>query len=170
MPPGLGWLLSARAVGGTIGLLVIATTSARWRTVGSFALFAGVFGVALIAFAVTPMLVIALILAGVIGAAGAAVDAIGQAQLQHAVADEQRGAAMGIWMFCLGLGLAGHIETGVLGGLLGAPFAQIPQRGDPDPSDAPCRRSAACALAAPSVSRAGRTGLDPARRGPGGHP
>jgi len=121
---GLGWLLSARAVGGTIGLLAIATTSSRWRTVGSFALLAGAFGVALIAFAITPLLVIALILAGVIGAAGAAVDAIGQAQLQHAVAEEQRGAAMGIWMFCLGLGLAGHIETGVLGGLLGAPFAQ----------------------------------------------
>jgi MFS family permease len=121
---GLGWLLSARAVGGTIGLLAIAMTSSRWRTVGSFALLAGAFGVALIAFAVTPLLAVALILAGVIGAAGAAVDAIGQAQLQHAVAEEQRGAAMGIWMFCLGLGLAGHIETGVLGGLLGAPFAQ----------------------------------------------
>ncbi|MGH2464854.1 MAG: MFS transporter [Candidatus Limnocylindrales bacterium] len=121
---GLGWLLSARAVGGTIGLLAIATTSSRWRTVGSFALLAGAFGVALIAFAITPLLVVALILAGVIGAAGAAVDAIGQAQLQHAVAEAQRGAAMGIWMFCLGLGLAGLIETGVLGGLLGAPFAQ----------------------------------------------
>jgi MFS family permease len=121
---GLGWFLSARALGGTIGLLAIATTSSRWRTVGSFALLAGAFGVALIVFAVTPLLAIALVLAGVIGAAGAAVDAIGQAQLQHAVAEEQRGAAMGIWMFCLGLGLAGHIETGLLGGLLGAPFAQ----------------------------------------------
>jgi MFS family permease len=121
---GLGWLLSARAVGGTVGLLAIATTSSRWRTVGSFALLAGVFGVALIAFAVTPLLGLALILAAVIGAAGGAVDAVGQAQLQHAVSAEQRGSAMGVWMFCVGLGLAGHIETGLLGGVLGAPFAQ----------------------------------------------
>jgi len=121
---GLGWLLSARAVGGSVGLLAIATTSSRWRTVGSFALLAGVFGVALIAFAVTPFLGVALILAAVIGAAGGAVDAVGQAQLQHAVSAEQRGSAMGVWMFCVGLGLAGHIETGLLGGFLGAPFAQ----------------------------------------------
>ena len=121
---GLGWLLSARAVGGTLGLLAIATTTARWRTVGSFAFLAGAFGAALIAFAVTPLLSVALILAGVIGAAGAAVDAVGQAQLQHAVAAEQRGSAMGVWMFCVGLGLAGHIETGLVGGFLGAPFAQ----------------------------------------------
>lgn len=121
---GLGWLLSARAVGGTLGLLVVATTTARWQTVGAFAFLAAAFGVALVAFAVTPILSIALILAGVIGAAGAAVDAVGQSQLQHAVPEAERGSAMGVWMFCVGLGLVGHIETGTLGRLMGAQFAQ----------------------------------------------
>lgn len=121
---GLGWMLSARAIGGTLGLLAIATTTARWRTVGAFAFLAAAFGVALIAFAVTPILSVALILAGVIGAAGAAVDAVGQSQLQHAVPEAERGSAMGVWMFCVGLGLVGHIETGTLGRLMGAQFAQ----------------------------------------------
>jgi MFS family permease len=121
---GLGWMLSARAIGGTLGLLAVATTTARWRTVGAFAVLAAAFGVALIAFAVTPILSVALILAGVIGAAGAAVDAVGQSQLQHAVPEAERGSAMGVWMFCVGLGLVGHIETGTLGRLMGAQFAQ----------------------------------------------
>ncbi len=121
---GLGWMLSARAIGGTLGLLAIATSSTRWRTVGAFAFLAAAFGLALVAFAVTPILSIALILAGVIGAAGAAVDAVGQSQLQHAVPEEERGSAMGVWMFCVGLGLVGHIETGTLGRLMGAQVAQ----------------------------------------------
>ena len=121
---GLGWLLSARAIGGTLALLAIATTTSRWRTVGAFSFLAGAFGLSLIAFAVTPNLGIALILAGVIGAAGAAVDAVGQSQLQHAVPEAERGSAMGVWMFCVGLGLVGHIEVGTLGGLLGPQSAQ----------------------------------------------
>lgn len=121
---GLGWMLSARAIGGTLGLLAIAKTTTRWRTVGSFAFLAAAFGVALLAFAVTPILGVALVLAGVIGAAGAAVDAVGQAQLQHAVPAQERGSAMGLWMFCLGLGLAGLLGTGATGGLLGPQFAQ----------------------------------------------
>lgn len=121
---GLGWLVSARAVGGTLGLLAIATTTSRWRTVGTLTLLAGAFGLALLLFAVTPNLVVALILAGVIGAAGGAVDAVGQAQMQHAVGPEERGSAMGAWMFCIGLGLIGHVEIGTLGARTGAQFAQ----------------------------------------------
>jgi len=121
---GLGWLLSARAVGGTLGLLVVARTTSYWRAVGALALLAAAFGIALIAFAAIPILVVGLVLAGGIGAIGAAVDAVGQAQLQHAVPEAERGSAMGLWMFCLGLGLAGLLETGAIGGLAGAPFAQ----------------------------------------------
>ncbi len=121
---GLGWLLSARAVGGTLGLLVVARTANYWRTVGALCLLAAAFGIALIAFATIPILAVGLLLAGVIGAIGAAVDAVGQAQLQHAVPEAERGSAMGLWMFCLGLGLAGLIETGTVGGVAGAPLAQ----------------------------------------------
>ncbi len=122
---GLGWLLSARAIGGTLGLLAVATSASRWRTIGSFAFLAVAFGVVLIAFAVTSFLAIALILAGAIGAVGAAVDTVGQSQVQHAVNETERGSAMGVWMFCLGLGLVGHIETGLVGSVMGAPFAQV---------------------------------------------
>ena len=121
---GLGWLLSARAVGGTLGLLVVARTTGYWRTVGALCLLAAAFGIALIAFATIPILAVGLLLAGVIGAIGAALDAVGQAQLQHAVPAAERGSAMGLWMFCLGLGLAGLIETGTVGGVAGAPLAQ----------------------------------------------
>ena len=122
---GLGWLLSARAVGGTLGLIAIASRASRWRTLGSFALLAMIFGIVLIAFAITPFLGIALVLAGAIGAVGAAVDSVGQTQVQHAVPEAERGSAMGVWMFCLGLGLFGHIETGIVGSIMGAQFAQI---------------------------------------------
>jgi MFS family permease len=121
---GLGWLVSARAVGGTLGLLAIATTTSRWRTIGTIALLAGLFGLALVLFSLTLNLAIALILAGVIGAAGGAVDAVGQAQMQHAVRPEERGSAMGAWMFCIGLGLIGHVEIGTLGARTGAQIAQ----------------------------------------------
>jgi hypothetical protein len=53
------------------------------------------------------------------------VDTVGQSQVQHAVNETERGSAMGVWMFCLGLGLVGHIETGLVGSVMGAPFAQI---------------------------------------------
>jgi sugar phosphate permease len=72
----------------------------------------------------TLSLAIALTLAGAIGAAGGAVDAVGQAQMQHAVPAEERGSAMGAWMFCIGLGLVGHVEIGTLGARTGAQFAQ----------------------------------------------
>jgi MFS family permease len=121
---GLGWMASARAIGGTLGLLAIATTTTRWRTVGTLTLLAGVFGLALVLFSMALTLAIALILAGVIGAAGGAVDAVGQAQMQHAVPPEERGSAMGAWMFCVGLGLVGHVEIGTLGARTGAQFAQ----------------------------------------------
>jgi hypothetical protein len=42
--------------------------------------------------------------------------------MQMAVPDQQRGRAVGIWVFCIGSGPVGFIEMGFLVGALGAPL------------------------------------------------
>ncbi len=123
-PGGLGVFYAARACGGVAALLAL--PRARRAYGGNFVLSAlGVlFGAALIAFAVSPTVVLACIALAAIGAAGAAFDALNQALLAEAVPAEMRGAAMGAWVAAIGSAPFGHIEIGALAVLLGPVAAQ----------------------------------------------
>ena len=85
----------------------------------------GLFGMALIGFALIPVLPIALLLLGVVGLAGAAIDALVQTLLQDNVHGSARGSAMGVWVTALGFGPIGQIEIGALAVAFGPGVAQV---------------------------------------------
>jgi MFS family permease len=57
------------------------------------------------------------------GACAAAFDVLQQTLIQFAVPEQQRGRAVGVWMFGLGSAPVGYIEMGSLTASLGAPSA-----------------------------------------------
>ena len=122
---GLGALLASRSLGGVIGLAALGTT---WQTKpGGPALLtasAG-FGLGLMIFAVSGAFAVSIIIMCATGVAAAAVDTHGQALLQRSVDARERGAAMGVWVFCIGLGPIGFVAIGALAVLIGAPAAQF---------------------------------------------
>jgi MFS family permease len=77
------------------------------------------FGVGLVAFAVSPGFAVATIPMLLVGAAGAASDSLSQTLLQRSVTDAERGAAMGVWAFGLGFGPLGYIVAGAMAGRFG---------------------------------------------------
>ena len=83
-----------------------------------------VFGAGLIAFAFSPGLGAAVLPLLVVGAAAAASDSLSQSLVQRAAGDAERGAAMGLWAFALGVGPLGHIVAGAAAGQFGAVATQ----------------------------------------------
>ena len=55
----------------------------------------------------------------------AAVDLLHMVLLQHSVANEQRGRAMGAWVVGSGAAPVGHLEIGYLAGVAGARLALL---------------------------------------------
>jgi hypothetical protein len=60
-----------------------------------------------------------------INSMAAAVDLFHMALLQHSVANEQRGRAMGAWVVGCGIAPVGHLQLGYLAGVAGAPLALL---------------------------------------------
>jgi MFS family permease len=109
-----GLMSSIRAIGGVLSLLVVIRMGQRAGT-GPALLGASIlFGVGLVAFALSPGFAIATVPMLLIGAAGAATDSLSQTLLQRSVTDAERGAAMGVWTFCLGFGPFGYVAAGAL--------------------------------------------------------
>jgi Transmembrane secretion effector len=61
----------------------------------------------------------------IVGGCASAFDALQQTMIQLAVPEDQRGRAVGIWVFSLGSAPIGHLETGAVATALGAPFALL---------------------------------------------
>jgi MFS family permease len=121
---GLGTLTAVRSVGGVIGVLIIASLPATIRK-GRLLLYACIaFGLGLIAFAHTPVMLLAITVMLFIGGMWASVDSLLPTLVQFCVGDDKRGAAVGVWNLSRGLGPLGHLEVGALGGLVGAAVAQ----------------------------------------------
>lgn len=120
---GLGVLISTRSIGAVLGLLLLARLGTGDRSGPALLGLTGGFGLALASFAQSPTFGLALPLMLVVGAFGSAVDSLGQTLLQRTVADRERGAAMGIWVFSIGFAPFGHLALGATAGLLGAPLA-----------------------------------------------
>ncbi len=120
---GLGVLSSIRSVGGILGLIVLARLGMRERggrlliiaTLGS--------GLGLLGFSVSTSFVLSLLLMAVVGLSWGALDTLGQSLIQQGVADNERGAAMGIWFFAIGFGPFGHLALGAAASVIGAPLA-----------------------------------------------
>ena len=125
-PTGLGALSFARSAGGVVSLLVLARVAGPRLTTGVFLWLTAGLGLSLILFAGTPApaFALALVLMGLIGASMSALDSLGATLVQQSAQPRERGAAMGIWVFCVGFGPPGLLGIGAVADLLGAPFAQ----------------------------------------------
>jgi hypothetical protein len=110
-------------MGAVLGLLFLSRSGTRNRSGAALLSAAGLIGLGLVAFALTPRFELALLWLGLVGAACAIVDTLSQLLLQQSVDGRQRGAAMGTWVFSIGFGPVGHLALGALAAGLGAPPA-----------------------------------------------
>jgi len=120
-----GFLVAVRAAGAVAGLVLLIRFGARLTTGPILGALGVVMGVALIGFAVSPTLLVALIPTLLIGASFATWDSLSQALMQRATTDAERGAAMGIWTFAVGGGPAGYLAIGALAGAFGPVATQV---------------------------------------------
>jgi MFS family permease len=118
-------LSAASAIGATLAVLIIAGLPGTIRREPLLAVVCFGYGLALLALARAPGLTVALLAMLAIGACASAFDTLQQTLIQFAVPDDQRGRAVGIWVFSIGTAPVGHLEVGVLAATLGAPAALL---------------------------------------------
>jgi MFS family permease len=120
-----GLMNAIRSVGGVIALVIVIRLGARAGT-GVTLLGAGIlFGLGLVAFAVSPSFAVSVVPMLVVGAAAAASDSLSQTLIQRSVIDAERGAAMGVWAFALGFGPVGYIGASAMAGRYGPVATQV---------------------------------------------
>jgi len=116
---GLGLIHSARAAGGLLAGVMLARIGTLRSNEHAYAGAIFGFGVALMLLAVSPTLILAMLAAALIASMASACDILAQTMMQLSVADRLRGRAMGAWVLSLGAGPIGHVEVGLLAGVVG---------------------------------------------------
>jgi predicted MFS family arabinose efflux permease len=120
---GLGTLTAASSIGATLAVLVLAGLPGRVRREPLLAVVYLVYGLAIVALSAATTLFVATVVMLVVGACASAFDALEQMMIQLAVPEDQRGRAVGIWVFSIGTAPIGHLEMGGLAGAGGTPLA-----------------------------------------------
>lgn len=118
-----GNLLLASGVGGLIATLVIVMLGNRVRPAIYLTVSGSVFGAALVLFARSDILLLAMIALAIIGASRTIYQTMNQTLVQTLVAPEYRGRIIGIGQFTWGASSLGGLLMGALAQLYGAPFA-----------------------------------------------
>lgn len=124
-PGGLGLLNGAAAAGGALAVALLALLPERGRKQPLLSATFALYGLAIVALALTRSLAVAAAVLLVIGCCAAAFDVLQQTLIQMAVPDSQRGRAVGIWVLSIGSAPLGHLEMGLLIAALGAPGALL---------------------------------------------
>jgi len=83
------------------------------------------FGAGQVVLAHAPYFWLAVICVMFINIMAAAADILHMVLLQHSVANEQRGRAMGAWVVGCGIAPVGHLAIGYLAGVVGAHLALL---------------------------------------------
>jgi MFS transporter, DHA1 family, staphyloferrin A biosynthesis exporter len=122
-PTGLGFLMTASAVGSLLGAFSVAGLAGLQRKglVMSFALIS--FGLTLLAFAVTPWPIAAGALLFLAGASFQVYGTTNASLIQMIVPSEFRGRVLGVWQMDRGLIPVGSFLAGLIAEQAGAPFA-----------------------------------------------
>jgi MFS family permease len=122
---GLGMLTAARFLGGMVGSGILIALSPMWYRGPLLLTTLVCFGAGQVALAYAGSFWLAVLCVMGINMMAAAVDILHMALLQHSVANEQRGRAMGAWVVGSGAAPVGHLEIGYLAGVAGAPLALL---------------------------------------------
>ena len=113
---GLGLLTAFRFLGSAVGVFTVAGME-RIRRKGVLLLCViGMFGVGEILLGQSPYFWVAVICVIFINTLASATDILHHTLLQMSVSNEQRGRAMGSWIFGIGLAPVGQLEVGFLAG------------------------------------------------------
>ncbi len=121
-----GWLSAAQAIGAMIAALVISQMHAIRRQGPVFLSAVVVFGLATVLFGATRLFAIAMLALIIVGAADTVSTIIRNTIRQLATPDHLRGRMTSVnQIFFLGGPQLGEVEAGLVGQLLGAPFAII---------------------------------------------
>jgi MFS family permease len=120
-PEGLGQLTAASSLGATlavVGLSALPPSVPRppLLAVGLFA-----WGLALAALGSASLLPLSLGLMLAVGACASSVDVLNQTIAQMAVSEQERGRAVGVWVFSIGMNMVGLMQVGTFVALVGAP-------------------------------------------------
>jgi predicted MFS family arabinose efflux permease len=121
-PEGLGALTAASSLGATLAVVVIAgiPTAVPRQPLLALVLFA--WGVALALLGTSPLFGVSLGLMLLVGACASAVDVLNQTIAQMSVSEEERGRAVGVWVFSIGMNMVGLMQVGTFVVLVGAPL------------------------------------------------
>jgi len=122
---GLGFMTAVRQGGALIGLLFLANLR-NFQSKGllMFGIAFG-FGAGMMLFYFASNLIVFLFVLAVVNAFAMAVDTLYKTLMQENVSEEQRGRAMGSWVFSIGVAPVGHLGVGGLAAVLGAPSALL---------------------------------------------
>ena len=113
---GLGLLTAFRFLGSAIGVFTV-TAMERVRRKGVLLLcIIGMFGVGEILLGQAPFFWVAVLCVMFINLLASATDILHHTLLQLSVSNEQRGRAMGSWIFGIGMAPVGQLEVGFLAG------------------------------------------------------
>ena len=113
-PEGLGVLVSATAIGGLVGMLLI-TLYGRYARKGVLLLVTvGCLGVSEILLGTSSIFFASLIILVCLGAAGAMIDSLEWILLQGAVPKDMRGRVLGGWNLAIGCGWIGTLLMGLM--------------------------------------------------------
>ena len=121
----LGILVGLLNAGGIAGLLLLGIAHHIKPDKAVFLVAAG-FAIGLMAFSTSRSTLAAGTVILFVGAAWAVLDSLLPTALQLRVANEHRGAAVGIWNLSRGFGPIGHLEIGVLAAIIGTAATQAP--------------------------------------------
>lgn len=122
---GLGVLLASTGLGTVAGSLSVARAGRGVIHRGAQLTTAIAFAVAVLLFAVTPLLLPAVLLLFVAGWMSAAFLALNQTSLQLSVDDDVRGRVISIYMLTWGVLPFGQLLVGALASMLGTPLALV---------------------------------------------
>ena len=124
-PEAYGAMTASAAVGATIAVLILSFLPGQARREPYLAVVYLLYGLSILALAISPTLPTALVVMLAIGGCASAFDTLQQTLLQLTVPDDKRGRAVGIWTFSIGTAPVGHLEVGALAGAVGPPTALL---------------------------------------------
>jgi MFS family permease len=121
---GLSLFHAVRGAGAVAGLILLVLAPSIMDRDRALPTMMAIYGLGLLAFAISRTLAFALLLWVVIGALQGIFDASLQVKFQRLVPPSERGYAMGLWVFGVGFGPLGYVELGFLADVAGVRMAQ----------------------------------------------
>jgi MFS family permease len=124
-PEGLGQLTAASSLGATLVVLALSALPAAVPRPPLLAATLFAWGLALVLLGFSSLMPLSLGLMLAVGACASAVDVFNQTIAQMGVSEAERGRAVGVWVFSIGMNVVGLMQVGTFVALVGAPSTLV---------------------------------------------